>query len=109
MGFKDIKRVIDDTLLYSKDIRSSFEKVAEYLTLVGRNGIVLNPEKFHFAEDEVDWAGIRVTMDKCRLLESHVEAIHNFSVTDMRSFMALVNQVAPYNAVQSHLQPFRDL
>ena len=57
----------------------------------------------------MDWAGIRVTMDKCRLLESHVEAIHNFPVTDMRSFMALVNQVAPYNAVQSHLQPFRDL
>ena len=48
MGFKDIKRVIDDTLLYSKDIRSSFEKVAEYLTLVGRNGIVLNPEKISF-------------------------------------------------------------
>ena len=54
MGFKDIKRLIDDTLLYSKYIGSSFEKVAEYLTLVGRNGMVLNPEKFHFEEDEVD-------------------------------------------------------
>ena len=113
MGFKDIKRVIDDTLLYSKDIGSSFDKVSEYLTLVGRNGIILNPEKFHFAEDEVDWAGIRVTMDKCRPLDNHVEAIRNFpvpiNVTDMRSFMALVNQVAPFYAVQPHLQPFREL
>ena len=58
MDVKDIKRVIDDTILYSTDIGSSFNKVSEYLTLVGRNGIVLNPEKFHFAEDEVDWAGI---------------------------------------------------
>ena len=73
----------------------------------------MNPEKFHFAEDEVDWAGIRITKDKCRPLDSHVEAIRNFpvpvNVTDMRSFMALVNQVAPYYAVQPHLQPFRDL
>ena len=58
MCFRDIKRVIDDTILYSKDIGSSFNKVAKYLTLVGRNGIILNLEKFHFAEDEVDWAGI---------------------------------------------------
>ena len=50
---------------FNTDIGSSFNKVSEYLTLVGRNGIVLNSEKFHFAEDEVDWAGIRVTMDKC--------------------------------------------
>ena len=113
MGFKDIKRVIDDTLLHSKDIESSFHHVAKYLTLVGKNGIILNPDKFNFAEDEVDWAGIRVTKDKCKPLDTHVEAIRNFpipvNITDMRSFMALVNQVAPYYAVQPHLLPFREL
>ena len=110
MGFKDIKRVIDDTLLHSKDIESSFHHVAKYLTLVGKNGIILNPDKFNFAEDEVDWAGIRVTKDKCKPLDTHVEAIRNFpipvNITDMRSFMALVNQVAPYYAVQPHLLPY---
>ena len=113
MGFKDIKRVIDDTLLHSKDIGSSFHHVAKYLTLVGKNGIILNPDKFNFAEDEVDWAGIRVTNDKCKPLDAHVDAIRNFpvpiNITDMRSFMALVNQVSPYYAVQPHLQPFREL
>ena len=54
MGVKDIKRVIDDTLLYSKDIESSFHYVAQYLKLVGRTGIILNPDKLNFAEDEVD-------------------------------------------------------
>ena len=100
MGFKDIKRVIDDILLHSKDIGSSFHHVAKYLTLVGKNGIILNPDKFNFAEDEVDWAGIRVTNDKCKPLDAHVDAIRNFpvpiNITDMRSFMALVNQVSPY-------------
>ena len=113
MCFRDIKRVIDDTILYSKDIGSSFDKVAKYLTLVGRNGIILNLEKFHFAEDEVVWAGIRVTMNKCQPLDSYVETICSFpvpvNVTDMRSFMALGNQVAPYYAVQPYLHPFRDL
>ena len=113
MEFKDIKRVIDDTLLYSKDIVTSFHHVAKYLTLVGENGIILNPDKFNFAEDEVDWAGIRVTNEKCKPLDAHVDAIRNFpipvNITDMRSFMALVNQVSPYYAVQPHLHPFREL
>ena len=91
MGFKDIIRVIDDTFLHSKDIESSFHHVAKYLTLVG----------------------IRVTKDKCKPLDAHVDAIRNFptpvNITDMRSFMALVNQVAPYYAVQPHLLPFREL
>ena len=64
MGFKNIKREIDDTLLWAKDMEEAFKQVAEYMTLVGRNGIILNSEKFHFGEDEVDWARIRVTNDK---------------------------------------------
>jgi hypothetical protein len=41
--------VVDDSLLYDKDPKCAFENVAKYLTLVGRNGIILNPEKFQFA------------------------------------------------------------
>ena len=40
MGVKDVKRVIDDTLLYATDLEGAFRQVAEYLTLVGNNGIV---------------------------------------------------------------------
>ena len=58
---KNMKRVIDDTLLYATDLGKAFQQVAEYLTLVGKNGIVLNPEKFAFGKDKVDWAGIRIT------------------------------------------------
>ena len=53
MGVKDIKWVIDDTLMYAKDLEMAFRQVAAYLTLVGRNGIILKGEKFHFGEDMV--------------------------------------------------------
>ena len=46
-------------------------------------------------------------------LPEHVKALQHFPVpktlTDMRSYFALVNQVSPYYATQPELQPFRDL
>ena len=33
LGVKDVKRVIDDTLLYATDMEGAFKQVAEYLTL----------------------------------------------------------------------------
>jgi hypothetical protein len=33
-GFKDIRRVIDDTLLFAKNLAEAFKQVAAYLTLV---------------------------------------------------------------------------
>ena len=108
-----MRHVIDDTLLYEENIRKALKQVGEYLSLVGKNGIVLNPEKFEFAEDEVSWAGVRLTADKVEPLPEHVTAIRQFptptGITDLRSYFALVNQVAPYYAVQPVLLPFRDL
>ena len=102
MGVKNIKRVIDDTLLYAVDLEGAFKQVAEYLTLVGKNGIVLNSDKFYFGEDTVDWAGISLTKDKAQPLLEHIKAIMEFpmpvNITDMRSYWALVNQVAPFTA-----------
>ena len=113
LGVQDIKRVIDDTLLYSVDLEGAFRQVAEYLTLVGKNGIVLNSDKFYFGEDTVDWAGIRLTKDKAQPLPEHIKAIREFptpvNITDMRSYWALVNQVAPHYCILPYLEPFREL
>ena len=75
VGVENMRRVIDDTLLYEEDIKKAFKQVGEYLSLVGENGIILNPEKFEFAEDEVSWAGVRLTADKVEPLPEHVTAI----------------------------------
>jgi hypothetical protein len=101
-GVKNVKRVIDNTLLYATDLEGSFRQVADYLTLVGNNGIVLNSDKFSFGEDTVDWAGIRIMEDKAQPLPEHVKAIREFptpiNLTDMCSYWVLVSQVAPTSA-----------
>ena len=110
---KDCKRDVDDTLMWDKNVASAFTHTAEYLSLVGRNGIILNPDKFVFAQDTVDWAGFRVGPTTVEPLPEHVESIRDYpipmNVTDMRSFFALVEQVAPFYAVKPRLLPFREL
>ena len=68
---------------------------------------------FVFCERSVDWAGFRIGPDGVSPLPSHTDAIRSFpaprNVTDLRSFMALVNQVSMFHATQPRLLPFRDL
>ena len=113
MNVQSCDRVVDDSILYQSTIRDMFRHTAEYLTLCGRNGILQNRDKFVFCEKTVDWAGFRIGPEGVRPLPSHTEAIRSFptptSVTDLRSFMALVTQVSVFYATQPRLIPFRDL
>ncbi len=95
-----------------------FDKITEDVKqkrqcMTGRNGIILNPDKFQFAQETVDWAGVRVTMDKVEPLPYHIESIKSYptptNLTYMISFFALVEQVAPFVMVKPYLLPFREL
>ena len=57
---KNKVKCLDDTLLWSDNIEQCFTQVSQYLDLCGRNGVILNPEKFTFAADEVEFAGFYV-------------------------------------------------
>ena len=74
MGVKNVRRCIDDTLLYANNLGEAFKQVGEYLTLVGNNGIILNPDKFVLGKDVIDWAGVRLLKDKAEPLPDHVKA-----------------------------------
>ena len=54
-------KCIDGTLLWSQNIEDSFKQTCEYLDICGRNSIVLNPDKFQFAKDEVEFAGFCIS------------------------------------------------
>ena len=56
-------RCIDDTILWDESIETSFWHTIDYISHCGSNGIVFNPQKFHFAEKEVEFAGFRITED----------------------------------------------
>jgi hypothetical protein len=110
---KNQSRCVDDTIIWSSSIENSFERTTEYMTLVGANGIVLNPDKFHFAEDSVEFAGFLITPESVKPLPCHVDAIRNFpspqNIKDIRAYFALVSQVSYAYSITAPLQPFREL
>ena len=91
-------KCVDDTLLWSDTIEESFFHAANWLDTCGRHGITLNPDKFSFAKDEVEFAGFEITNDTVRPCKKYIRAISDFpipqSLTDVRSWFGLVNQVS---------------
>ena len=83
----------------------------DFLELCGTNGIVLNHEKFQFAQREVDFAGFRVTDTCIKPLDKYIKAIVDFptpkKTTDIRAWFGLVNHVSHYNRLIDLVSPFR--
>ena len=65
-GVTNMKRCVDDSLLYSDTLEKAFHQAAEYLSLMGNNGILQNPDKFQFGRKEAAWAGFLVTNDSVK-------------------------------------------
>ena len=110
---KNVKRCVDDSLLYCKSLEGAFMQASEYLSLMGDNGILQNPSKFEFGKKRVEWAGFLITEESVKPLPKHTKAIRSFptpkGITDLRSFMALLQQVAYCYAVSPKVQKLRHL
>ena len=106
-------KCVDDTLLWSDTIEESFFQAANWLDTCGRHGITLNPEKFRFAQDEVEFAGFEITSDTVRPCKRYIKAIADFptpqSLTDIRSWFGLINQVSYAFSMADTMLPFREL
>ena len=50
VGIKDHLKIVDDSILWAAEMGELFKKTAEFLTTVGRGGVVLNKKKFNFAK-----------------------------------------------------------
>ena len=78
-------------------------------------GITLNPEKFKFCRREVEFVGYSVGWEAYGPTEERLSAIKSFnmpakpSITDIRSWFGLVNQLAPFLATAPVMAPFREL
>ena len=110
---KNKTKCIDDTLLWAPTIEGSFHKAVEWLDICGRNGITLNPEKFVFAQDDVDFAGFEITNNSVRPCQKYLRAIRDFpqprNITDIRSWFGVVNQVSYAFSMADRMLPFRKL
>ena len=106
-------KCIDDTLLWSNNIEKNFHLTCKFLTRCGQNGITLNPKKFQFAKDEVEFAGFTITPDSVKPCERYLQAIQSFptpkDITGIRSWFGLVNQVSYAFSMTERMSPFREL
>ena len=108
-------KAVDDTALWddTNDLKSHWWRVIDYIDLVGRHGIILNPEKMQFCQTEIDFAGFHITRDKVEPLPKFIAAIKDFpkpkNITDIRSWFGLVNQCSHYNQLSKCMLPFRHL
>ena len=104
-------KVIDDTLLWANTLTDSFHQAVNWLDICGHHGITLNPDKFVFGQDTVEFAGFEITPSSVRPCARYLDAIRNFptptNITDIRSWFGLINQVSYAFAASSRMQPFR--
>ena len=104
-------KCVDDTALWDEDLETHWWRVIDFLELLGRNGIILNFEKFQFSQREIDFAGFRITETGMKPLEKYLRSISEFptpsTTTDIRAWFGLVHQVSHYNKLTEMLLPFK--
>ena len=112
-NFQRNERCIDDTIHWDVELLNHWWRTIDYLILVGRAGVVLNPDKFQFAQRAVDSAGFRISNTTIEPLPEYLDAIRDFptptSTTDVRSWFGLVNQVTNYTQLRDIMRPFKSL
>ena len=71
------ERCVDDTCHYDplEDLETHWWRTIELLSTCGSAGIVLNPDKFQFAQTNVEFAGFEVSEDRILPLPKYLEAI----------------------------------
>ena len=106
-------KCVDDTLLWADNLTESFYQAVNWLDTCGRHGVTLNPDKFKFGADTVEFAGFEITNNTVRPCQKFLDAIRHFptpkSITDIRSWFGLINQVAYAFAATQRMLPFREL
>ena len=75
--------------------------------------MVLNKSKFKFAKEQMEFAGFKVGRGEIKPLDEHVEAIRSFlitgTLTDLRLFFRLAEQVSYTFLIKEPLNTFREL
>ena len=112
-NFSNVERCVDDSVMWANNIQESFTQVCQYLDLCAKNGIILNPKKFQFCQDTVDFAGLQITNTNVRPSEKLLQSIKEFpspqDITGARAWFGLVNQASYAFAMTEEMACFRHL
>ncbi|XP_064083006.1 uncharacterized protein LOC135199020 [Macrobrachium nipponense] len=107
-------KIVDDVLAYDYSYKDHLAHIISILQRCDEYGITLNPQKICFAKSVVDFCGYKISSHGYTVDSRKVLAIADFpvpqNITDLRSFMGLVNQLGSFSSVIAHeAQPLRDL
>ena len=107
-------KIVDDILAYDSSYSAHLAHVIQIVQRCDQHGITLNPKKFTFAGNVVDYCGYSVSGQGYTTDSKKLKAISDFPrpqhITDLRSFMGLTNQLGGFSpAVAAAAQPLRDL
>ena len=113
-GVQQCVKVVDDILLWDEDYASHLKRVNEVLLRCRQHGITLNAEKFVLAAPKVSFCGFTLSSEGIAADPEKVRAIADFpkpaNLTDLRSFIGLVNQLAEFTpAIAESADPLRPL
>ena len=111
---KNTVKVVDDILIFDEDYQSHLNNVWDMLEKCRENGITLNPQKFEFAREEVDFCGYHLNREGFTADDAKVSAIAKFkapsNVKELKSFLGLVNQLGEFSSQIAQLaEPMRNL
>lgn len=107
-------RVVDDLLRFDREFPTHMKAVCGLLQTARKAGITLNLEKFQFAQPKVSWVRYEIQHGGITADPSKLQAISRFprinNLTELRSFMVLVEQLAGLSAdVAAAKEPLRPL
>ena len=102
-GIPKRRKIVDDTLLFGgNSFQEHLEQVRSVLERCRRHKMTMNPEKFEFGKREVEFCGYIVGRAGIAANPRRVQAIQEFpkpeNLTDLRSFMGLVNQLGEFSS-----------
>ena len=105
--FQRKERCVDD----NENLEEHWRRTIDFLTITGSSGVVLNPDKFQFAQRSVEFAGFQISDENIEPLPKYLDAIRTFptpkSTSDIRSWFGLVNQVSNYAQLRDIMAPFK--
>ena len=100
-------KCINDTLLWPDNLTESFFQAVNWLDLCGYHGITLNPKKFVFGTDTVEFTSFEITSDSVHPSKKYPDAIRNFptpqtsapgSAWSTKSHMPLLQPIEYYHS-----------
>ena len=76
--FIDKELCVEDLCHYDGDLENHWWRAIDLLITLGKAGVMLNPEKFQFAEKAIGFSGFHVSESSIEPLPKYLDAIQDF-------------------------------